>query len=71
MQDIGIGSGRPPEVDRPDGSRSVYLTFRGTNEAKVSRSRHAHQDHDANGRAARLWRELGQVVTDEEKAPVE
>ena len=67
MQDIGIGSGRPPEVDRPDGSRSVYLTFRGTNEAKVV-------DRDTRLRvtmpvaqAARLWRKLGgQVLSDGE-----
>ena len=67
MQDIGIGSRRPPEVNRPDGSRSVYLTFRGTNQAKVV-------DRDTRVRitlsaaqAARLWRELGDVLTDQEK----
>ena len=66
MQDIGIGSGRPPEVVRPEGSRSVYLTFRGTNEAKVV-------DRDTRLRvtmpvaqAARLWRELGQVLSGDE-----
>ena len=46
----------------------MYLTFRDTNEAKVS-------DRDTRLRvtmpvaqAARLWRELGQVLTDEERA---
>jgi hypothetical protein len=55
-------------MDRPDGSRSVYLTFRGTNEAKVV-------DRDTRLRvtmpvaqAARLWRELSDVLTDQEKA---
>jgi hypothetical protein len=65
---MGIGVGRAAEVDRPEGSRSVYLTFRGTNEAKVV-------DRDTRLRitmpvaqAARLWRELGRVLTDEERA---
>ena len=55
-------------MDRPDGSRSVYLTFRGTNEAKVV-------DRDTRLRvtmpvaqAARLWRELGQVLSNDEIA---
>jgi hypothetical protein len=67
VQDIGVGSGRPPEVGRSETSRSVYLTFRGLNDAKVV-------DRDARLRmalfaiqAARRWRELDDAPTDQEK----
>jgi hypothetical protein len=47
----------------------VYLTFRGTNETKVSgRDTRIRITLPASG-AARLWRELGQVLTDQELAP--
>lgn len=65
---IGITSGRPPVVDRPDGSKRVILTFEGLREAKV-------RDKDTRLRitlqgpnAARLWRLLGERLADEEKA---
>jgi hypothetical protein len=32
---ISIASGRPPEVDRPEGSATLFLPFRGTRDAKV------------------------------------
>jgi len=32
---VSIASGRPPEVDRPEGSTTLFLTFRGTRDAKV------------------------------------
>ena len=67
MQDIGIGSGRPPEVDRPDGSRSVYLTFRGANEAKVVDRDTRLRITLSAAQAARLWRELGRALADEER----
>jgi hypothetical protein len=35
MEDISFGSGRPPEVNRPEGSATLFLTFRGTREQKV------------------------------------
>jgi hypothetical protein len=68
MEDISVGSGRPPEVNRPEGSATLFLTFRGTREQKV-------RDRDTRIRialqgtqAARLWRLLGEKLTDEEKA---
>jgi hypothetical protein len=68
VEDIGIGSGRPPLVGRSEGSPSVYLTFRGTRETKV-------RDRDTRVRigmpaaqAARLRRELGEMLSDQEKA---
>lgn len=34
MQDVGIATSRPVEVSRPEGSSTVYLTFRGTRDAR-------------------------------------
>jgi hypothetical protein len=55
-------------VDRLDGSTTVLLTIRGTRGEKV-------RDRDtrvrialSGGQAARLWRLLGERLTDEEKA---
>jgi hypothetical protein len=68
MEVIGVTSGRPPSVDRPEGSKAVFLTFDGLREAKV-------RDRDTRIRialqapqAVRLWRLLGERLTDEEKA---
>ena len=68
MERIDITSGRPPSVDRPEGSRAVILTFDGLRNAKV-------RDKDTRVRitlqgplAAQLWRLLGERLTDEEKA---
>jgi hypothetical protein len=67
MEVIGVTSGRPPSVDRPEGSAAVFLTFDGLRDAKV-------RDRDTRIRialkgpqAARLWRLLGERLTDEEK----
>ena len=67
MEVVSIVSGRPPEVDCPEGSPAVFLTFRGTRDAKV-------RDRDTRVRialqgalAAHLWRLLGERLTDEEK----
>jgi hypothetical protein len=68
VEDVNIASGRPPEVDRPEGSATVFLTIRGTRGEKV-------RDRDTRVRialqgpqAARLWRLLGERLTDEEKS---
>ena len=67
MERIDITSGRPPSVDRPEGSRALFLTFDGLREAKV-------RDRDTGIRialqspqAARLWRLLGERLTHEEE----
>jgi hypothetical protein len=70
MEVIGVTSGRPPSVDRPEGSTAVFLTFRGTRVSRRcatgdTRIRIALQGQQA----ARLWRLLGERLTDEEKAP--
>jgi hypothetical protein len=68
MEDVSIASSRPPEVDRLEGSTTILLTIRGTRGEQV-------RDRDtrvkialSGGQAARLWRLLGERLTDEEKA---
>jgi hypothetical protein len=67
MEAISIASGRSPEVNRPEGSAALFLTFRGTREQKVrdrdTRIRMAPQ----GPQATRSWRLLGERLTDEEK----
>jgi hypothetical protein len=67
MEVISVTSGRPPSVDRPQGSTAVFLTFDGLRNAKV-------RDRDTRLRialrgalAGLLWRRLGERLTDEEK----
>jgi len=68
MERIDVTSGRPPSVDRPEGSKALFLTFDGLSNAKVrdkdTRVRIALQ----GSQAVRLWRLLGQRLTDEEKS---
>ena len=68
MERIDVTSGRPPSVDRPEGSKALFLTFDGLRNAKVrdkdTRVRIALQ----GSQAVRLWRLLGQRLTDEEKS---
>jgi hypothetical protein len=68
MEVIGVTSGRPPSVDRPEGSKALFLIFDGLRDARV-------RDRDTRIRialqgpqAVRLWRLLGERLTDEEKA---
>jgi hypothetical protein len=67
MEVIGVASGRPPTVDRSPGSSTLFLTFEGTRETKV-------RDRDtririalAGVQAARLWRLLGERLSDAER----
>ena len=67
MEVVSIVSGRLPEVDRPEGSATVFLTFRGTRDAKV-RDRDTRLRIALQGpRAVDLWRLLGARLTDAEK----
>jgi len=72
VRDVGIASGREPEVRRDDGTRIISMTFRGTSDARSS------VDRDTRIRialppvqAARLWYLLSERLTDEEKRQAE
>ena len=71
MEVIGVASGRRPTVNRSQGSSTVFLTFEGTRDAKV-------RDRDtririalAEVQAARLWRLLGEPLSDAERRATE
>ena len=68
MEDIGIGSGRPPEVLRPDGGSRFYLTFRGTREEKVRDRDTRLRISLGEAQAVELWRQLDELLTDAEKS---
>ncbi len=72
VRDVGIASSGEPEVRRDDGAGIVNMTFRGTSDARSS------VDRDTRLRiavpvaqAARLWRLVGERLTDEEKEQAE
>lgn len=68
MRDIGIASGREPDVRREDGARGVSLTFRGTSDARSSVDRDTRiRIALSAAQAARLWHLLGERLTAEEK----
>ena len=72
MRDIGIASGREPDVRRDDSGRTVNLTFRGISDARSS----ADRDNRirialAPAQAVRLWRLLGEHLSDAEKPNAE
>jgi hypothetical protein len=67
MRDIGMASGREPDVRRDD-SRAISLTFRGTSDARSSVDRDTRiRIALAPSHAARLWHLLGQHLTEAEK----
>jgi len=72
VRDVGIASGREPDVQRDELTGTVRLTFRGTSDARSS------VDRDTPMRialpaaqAARLWRMLGARLTEDEKGQLE
>ena len=68
MRDVGIASGREPEVHRDEGTRIVSMTFRGTSDARTSVDRDTRiRIAISAGQAARLWYLLGERLTEEEK----
>ena len=68
MRDVGIASGRAPEVQRDEGTGSIRMTFRGTSDARSSVDRDTRvRIAISNAQAARLWHALGERLTDEEK----
>jgi hypothetical protein len=67
MEVISVTSGRPPSVARPEGSKAVFLPIDGLRDAKV-RDRDTRLKITLQGpQAVRLWRLLGERLTDEEK----
>ncbi|MBV8717482.1 MAG: hypothetical protein JOZ65_20665 [Chloroflexi bacterium] len=68
MRDIGIASGREPDVRRDEGGRSINLTFRGISDARSSVDRDTRMRIGlAPMQAARLWRLLGEHLTEAER----
>ena len=72
MLDIGIASGREPDVRRDDVGRTVNLTFRGISDARSSVDRDTRiRIALAPAQAVRLWRLLGEHLTETEKQNAE
>ena len=72
VRDVGIASNREPEVRRAEGNRIVNMTFRGTSDARSSVDRDTRlRIAVPAAQAARLWRLLGEKLTDEEKEQAE
>jgi len=68
MRDIGIASGREPDVRRDESGRAVSLTLRGTSDARSSADRDTRLPIALPpAQAARLCHLLGQHLTEEEK----
>jgi hypothetical protein len=68
MRDIGIASGREPDVRRDEGGRVMNLTFRGTSDARSSIDRDTRiRIALAPAQAARLWYLLGEHLTEAER----
>ena len=68
MRDIGIASGREPDVRRDESGRTVNLTFRGISDARSSADRDTRiRIALAPAGAVRLWRLLGEHLTETEK----
>jgi hypothetical protein len=68
MRDVGIASGREPDVRRTAGTRAINLTFRGTSDARSSVDRDTRiRIALSAAQAARLWYLLSEELTDDEK----
>jgi hypothetical protein len=72
VRDVGIASGREPEIRRGEGTGVINVTFRGTSDARSSVDRDTRVRialHAAQ--AARLWQLLGTLLTEEERQQAE
>jgi hypothetical protein len=68
VRDIGIASAREPDVSRPEGSPTIYVSYRGTSDAWPSVDRDTRIRISVPvAQAAALWRLLGEHLTDQEK----
>jgi hypothetical protein len=67
MQVIGVTSGRPPSVNRPEASPPVFVTFDSLRDAKVH-DRETRVTRCKGPQAARLWRLLGAQLTPDERS---
>ncbi len=68
VRDVGIASGREPEVHRDEKVDILHITFRGTSDARSSVDRDTRvRIVIGSAQAAHLWRELGERLTDAEK----
>ena len=64
-------SGRPPTVDRSQGSSTLFLTFEGTRDAKVRDRNTRIRVALTSVQAARLWRLLGEQLSEAERRAAE
>ncbi|MBV9323823.1 MAG: hypothetical protein JO352_08570 [Chloroflexi bacterium] len=65
MQDIGIVSSHAPTVDRPAGSRYIYLTFEGLRDSRTIADKHTRVRVALPvGEIARLRAELAEPDSD-------
>jgi hypothetical protein len=72
MRDVGIASGREPDVRRGESGRTINLTFRGTSDARSSVDRDTRiRIALAPAQAARLWYLLGAHLSETEKEHVD
>jgi hypothetical protein len=71
MEVIGVASGRPPTVDRSQGSSTLFLTFEGTRDAKVRDRNTRIRVALTSVQAARLWRLLGEQLSEAERRAAE
>ena len=69
VQDIDIHSGRPPLVQRPERSKTIFLTFHGIRNANVRDRETLLRLTLPIPQAANLWRLLGGELSENEELP--
>jgi hypothetical protein len=71
MEVIGVASGRPPTADRSQGSSTLFLTFEGTRHAKLRDRDTCIRVALADVEAVRLWRVLGEQLSEAQQRAAE